>query len=164
MQRRRLRSVSQWGVVSDISRSPSPGLLQISLLSALALIVTACSSEPSATWCADAERLTTFVADYRELDEVPDAANLRERLEAIVASREATVAGAAEDVRDSFAALGVATVDLDRVLSRYGYDLLRAQSESDTVEQADLVALDGVPVLEALTLATARVVQRCTGA
>ena len=59
--------------------------------------------------------------------------------------------------------MGLAVVDLERVLDRYDYDLLRAQSESDSGEQDELFAIEGQPITEAIGLAAAEINRRCAG-
>lgn len=128
---------------------------------AVALALAGCSTGGGSDWCEQASALTELVADYRNLVELPDGAELEARIEAAIDGSDAVIDGADGVDAEAFEALRVGLVDLDRVLGSYGYDLLRAQSESDTVEQADLYVLDGVPIADALTTARAAVARRC---
>lgn len=117
------------------------------------LLASACTSDSAAQWCADSLRLLDAVHSFRDLSELPRGDALKNQVSGAANVSAAVVSGAGPDAKEAFRALRTGVVDLDRTLSSYGYDLLRAQSESDTAEQEDLLALDGAVVTAALIVA-----------
>ena len=62
----------------------------------------------------------------------------------------------------AFRTLEEGIVGLESTLATYGYDLLRAQSESDSIEQEALYALDASAIDAALANAQNHIDDRCS--
>jgi len=128
---------------------------------AAVIMVASCSDRSASTWCEDARTLTDVVVGYRNMVDFPDPTQLRGDLSGAIAARARAISEAGEGTTDAFETLGLAIVDLDRVLGRYDYDLLRAQSESDSGEQDEMFAVEGQPVADALLATQAEIGRRC---
>jgi len=131
-------------------------------LVSIALVLTACAADDAATWCSDATDLVETVNRHRDLVELPTSDNLRADISLAVEVSGGAVSGADTDFVEAFRTLEDGIVGLDGTLAKYGYDLLRAQSESDSVEQELLYALDASVMDAALANAQNHIDDRCS--
>jgi hypothetical protein len=163
--------VSQWISVPDptethrgqhLGRSPIRSVRPL-IAGALALVVvvSSCSGDGASSWCDDARQLTSVVDSYRDQIEIPKADELRSQVSGALDIRSNVLRNADPSVRDAFDVIGTAVVDLDRVLDDFDFDLLRAQSESDSEQQDELFAVDGQPVAAALAVAANHLAEVC---
>jgi len=163
MARQSTTCVPQWTVVNSARRNRHHIARSSGIGFAAALVLACCSGSTSSTWCDDATTLTDVVSRYRGAVDFPDPTQLRRDVASAIGARDRAASDATEAVADAFETMGLAVVDLDRVLDGYGYDLLRAQSESDSAEQDELFAIEGQPVTDALATGLAEIARRCDG-
>jgi len=126
-----------------------------------ALVLAGCSAESTAAWCTDASELVQTVNHQRDLSELPASNELRVDITGAVAVAGDVVSGAEADFVDAFRTIEEAIVGFDNTLAKYGYDLLRAQSESDSVEQESLYSLEASAIDDALANAQDHIDDRC---
>jgi len=143
------------------ARKRGRGWLVGPLVSTL-LVLAGCSADDGVAWCSDASDLVETVNRNRDLVELPSSEQLRADITRAVELSGGVVSGAEADYTGAFLTLEDGIGGLDDTLAKYGYDLLRAQSESDTVEQELLYALDASVMDAALANAQNHIDDRCS--
>ncbi len=133
----------------------SPGLrfLAVTVLMLLVGLTASCegSSESSrGDFCFVGGRVVAGVESVSRAESLVAPAELREQMADLRADLEflALMPEAAD--LPGLTVLTTGAEDVDRVLARYGYDRLRAQSESDNLETEDLYSLNSGTVSAAL--------------
>ncbi len=109
------------------------------------------SGEPDqADFCTVGGRIVAGVDSISGAEELSPPSELRAQMESL--RDDLGFLGLMPEAGDlpGLDSLSTAAADLDRVLARYGYDRLRAQSESDNIEAQELYALNSGSVTDAI--------------